>query len=500
MRRVVALVIAVAGIVGFVAGGIALPVAPALANSQDNSVMVSSADTVESADCHSSVGGNVFNDRYMFDGDKLTINYANNASTVCVANWTTSPDDSRWYYGATYVNVTAGCCGAPHGVEGPNLPVVRGYDRQCEKENSSDPGDWSAIPYGISQVFTTMSSSVTAPGGSNPSMMYAYDLPTCGKQNTGGSQIVYRPIPVEPQITTAFATATAGVNVPVDLTITVSNTQVFRSGAYGTFTGLGFTLELPANASAGTGSTTCRGGSVTGTTSVVLSGASLGGSGYETEGSCTVTVPVTFTAEGAASLTTASLSAGATNRGSIYDNTTWFNQVAADITVTAAAPPTITPGTQTLSAQAGKPVTPTEPFTPSGLTEPITYSVSPDLPEGLILDPDTGVISGTPRNQQDALTYTITASDGSHTATADVTITIAAADPSGGLPDTGTSLRIGLGVLITGLVLWALAWFAFGGRRRLTLAATDLQVRDLLAIVQARLSRLEKRDDKHDKR
>lgn len=480
-------------------GIIALP-APALANGQDTSQMVSSSDTAESVDCHYSTGGFVYNTRYMFDGDKLTLNLVHNSTSVCVSNWTTSPDDARWYYGTAYVKINQSADG-PVGVEGPGnpLPLLRLKDRQCQQESATNPGSWASVPYYISQVYTTLSSSVTD-AGANSSVIYSYDLP-CGKGDTGGAQIVYLAKPVEPQVTTAFASASVLTNTPVDLVVTVSNTQVFRAGTFGTFTGLGFTLDLPAGATSGSGTTTCRGGTVStpsGGTKVQLAGASLGGAGHATEGSCTVTVPVTFTSVGAKSLSSASLSAGATNRGSIYDNTEYFNKVLASVTV---ANEIVTPSSQTITGRQGSTITPSSPLDAQGFSGPVTYSVSPDLPEGLILDPQTGVISGKPKNQQGPLTYTITASDGVTTATSTVTITVGEPDITNGagLPDTGTSIRIGLGVLLTGLILWGLAWIAFDSRRRLRLTATDLQVRELLARVNARLSRWDKKDTQRDK-
>jgi hypothetical protein len=486
---------ALAPALGILAGVIFLPF-PAFANAQDTSVMVSTSVTTETADCHYSTGGWVYNTRYMFDGDQLIINYVHNETTKCVTNFNFSPDDSRWYYSQPWVKINAS--DGPSGVEGPNAPVTRGSDRRCTQESATDPGagGWASVPYFVSQVSTTVSSSVTD-SGANRSEMYAYDNVPCGYGFWGDRQIVYVIKPVEPQVTSAFASPAVLVNAPVDLIVTVSNTQVFRSGAYGTFTGLGFTLALPAGATgnASGASTTCRGGSVTtpsGSTQIQLSGASLGGAGHSTEASCTVTVPVTFTTEGSKALTSASLIAGATNRGSIYNNTAYFNKVAANVTVSSAI---ISPATQNLSGNAGAAITPTTPFTPQGLTAPITYSISPALPDGLSINPQSGVVSGTPKNQQDALTYTITASDGSKSATAQVTITIAAASGGGGsnsgLPDTGTSLRIVGITLGSALMLYIAGIFIFRGRRQLGFAAVNEKVSARMRELDAMLTRME---------
>jgi hypothetical protein len=55
------------------------------------------------------------------------------------------------------------------------------------------------------------------------------------------------------------------------------------------------------------------------------------------------------------------------------------------------------------------------------------YSVSPTLPAGLSIDPNTGVISGTPSAAALADTYTVTASNAGGSTTATVTISVASA-------------------------------------------------------------------------
>jgi hypothetical protein len=223
-----------------------------------------------------------------------------------------------------------------------------------------------------------------------------------------------------------------------------------------------------------------------------MSGGKLGGTGFETEGTCTITVPVTFTTAGAAELTDSSVSASTTNRGAM------FKDVSASINVTNN-PPALSPATQTLSGTAGTAITPTTPFTPTGLTAPIVYTVTPILPAGLTLDTDTGVISGTPNAEQSALTYTITASDGTFSATADVSITIAAAGGGGGgggggnsgLPDTGTSIKIGGIVLGTSLILYLAGLFIFRGRRQLGFLAVNQKVSARMRELDAMLTRME---------
>jgi hypothetical protein len=238
---------------------------------------------------------------------------------------------------------------------------------------------------------------------------------------------------------------------------------------------------------------------VSGTTSVILFGGALGGTGNETEGTCTVTVPVTFTTTGSKALTDASITASTTNRGAM------FTSVSTSINVTNT-PPSLSPSTQTLSGTAGEAVTPTTAFTPTGLTAPITFSVSPDLPAGLTLNTSTGVISGTPTAVQSSLSYTITASSGGSSATSTVSISIAAAGGGGGggggggsdsggansgLPDTGISLRI-LGITLgSALMLYIAGVFIFRGRRQLGFAAVNEKVSARMQELDAILTRME---------
>ena len=64
------------------------------------------------------------------------------------------------------------------------------------------------------------------------------------------------------------------------------------------------------------------------------------------------------------------------------------------------------------------------PYPPSVTGTVTGYSVSPDLPAGLTLDPTTGVISGTPLAASSGTTYTVTASNRGGAATAVLTLEI----------------------------------------------------------------------------
>jgi hypothetical protein len=480
--------IAIAGLVSAtVASGVVLTPLAAFA---DTSQVVSSATTVESQDCHdaSHVNFGTYNDRYMFDGDTITVNYSN-----CNSNYAfgySSPYPSYAVnYGNVYVNVGYSGSGGPFGPVAPTSGAnysVPDQDRQCIKVSATDPGSWASVSYGLPQWTSTMTSAVT---GSYGTFVYDQGAGCGGTDGWNLRQVVYTMRPVVPTVSAAFSASSVAPGSPTDLVITVSNTQILRAGVFQAYTGMGFTLDLPSGAAAGTPSAnTCRDSSVTGTSSIAMSGGKLGGTGFETEGTCTITVPVTFTTAGAAELTDSSVSASTTNRGAM------FKDVSASINVTNN-PPALSPATQTLSGTAGTAITPTTPFTPTGLTAPIVYSVSPGLPAGLTLDTDTGVISGTPNAEQSSLTYTITASDGTFSATADVSITIAAAGGGGGgnsgLPDTGTSLKIGGIVLGTSLVLYLAGLFIFRGRRQLGFLAVNQKVSARMRELDAMLTRME---------
>jgi hypothetical protein len=85
----------------------------------------------------------------------------------------------------------------------------------------------------------------------------------------------------------------------------------------------------------------------------------------------------------------------------------------------------ITPATQTVDGAVGQALTPTRPFTASGFDGDPTYAVAPALPAGLTLDPDTGVVSGTPTAAMLPTAYTVTATDtDGDQATATITVEV----------------------------------------------------------------------------
>ena len=108
--------------------------------------------------------------------------------------------------------------------------------------------------------------------------------------------------------------------------------------------------------------------------------------------------------------------------------------------VSAAA--SLSPASQTVNGTVGTAITATTAFTATNFTGAVVYSEdrsSPGLPRAFSLDTATGVITGTPTATQSATTYTILGEDRSgNTATATVSITVAAAPAAALSPATQT--------------------------------------------------------------
>lgn len=91
----------------------------------------------------------------------------------------------------------------------------------------------------------------------------------------------------------------------------------------------------------------------------------------------------------------------------------------------------ISPSPQTVSGPVGTAIAPTDAFTAVGFSAAITYTVTGGtLPAGLVPDPATGVISGTPTEPSNG-TVTITATGGS-AGVAIATVTFSIGVSSGG--------------------------------------------------------------------
>lgn len=92
--------------------------------------------------------------------------------------------------------------------------------------------------------------------------------------------------------------------------------------------------------------------------------------------------------------------------------------------------PSLSPSSQTVNGSIGVAITPTESFTYQGLYGTVSYSVSPALPAGLLLNSASGVISGISYSALAPSTYTLTGTGSlGGTATASVIIEIPEGPP-----------------------------------------------------------------------
>lgn len=90
-------------------------------------------------------------------------------------------------------------------------------------------------------------------------------------------------------------------------------------------------------------------------------------------------------------------------------------------------PPSVSPATQSVTGQVGSTLTSTTPLTANDFGCTPQFVVDPALPDGLILDAGTGVISGTPSTEVSSTAFTITGSCNSVSATSVVTLEVTAA-------------------------------------------------------------------------
>jgi hypothetical protein len=99
-------------------------------------------------------------------------------------------------------------------------------------------------------------------------------------------------------------------------------------------------------------------------------------------------------------------------------------ETTADLYITTPLGPPLTLGyaNATQVATVGTPITSMLPTVTGGTVS--TWEVSPALPQGLTMDPDTGVISGTPGQAQSETKYTVKARNTAGYATAEITLTI----------------------------------------------------------------------------
>lgn len=113
------------------------------------------------------------------------------------------------------------------------------------------------------------------------------------------------------------------------------------------------------------------------------------------------------------------------------------NEIALCPTVPALGVPEFTLSTATVSATVGTPLA--NPYTifMNSWAVP-TFNISPSLPMGIIPNAATGALTGAPLFAQEATTYTITASSGAYTRSADFELTVTAATSQNTPPSSQT--------------------------------------------------------------
>lgn len=128
-------------------------------------------------------------------------------------------------------------------------------------------------------------------------------------------------------------------------------------------------------------------------------------------------------ASGQISGTATSASSAATYTVTVTDANSATDTATFSLTVDGAVSATQAVATKALTKDAV--VTAFTPVTGAGGLSPLTYTVSPDLPSGLVMASGTGEVSGTPTVTSSATTYTVTVTDAnSATATATFSLTI----------------------------------------------------------------------------
>jgi hypothetical protein len=117
------------------------------------------------------------------------------------------------------------------------------------------------------------------------------------------------------------------------------------------------------------------------------------------------------------------------------DGTSYAN---ATIRVTITETPAMVPATQTIAGIVGTSITATGTFTANTVTGTKTFSVSPPLPAGLVLNTATGVVSGTATAAYTQATHVITATDGTNFATSTLVVSVVNGTTTTTVPSTTT--------------------------------------------------------------
>jgi len=115
------------------------------------------------------------------------------------------------------------------------------------------------------------------------------------------------------------------------------------------------------------------------------------------------------------------------------------NFANATIRLTVDAVNTMTPATQTILGQVGAAIVPTIAFSAPTVTGIKTFSIAPVLPAGLVLNPLTGVITGSPSAAYAQASHVVTVTDGTNVASATVVVSVTTAGGTPAVPAPGTA-------------------------------------------------------------
>jgi hypothetical protein len=117
------------------------------------------------------------------------------------------------------------------------------------------------------------------------------------------------------------------------------------------------------------------------------------------------------------------------------------NYAIATMRLTITSVPVMTPATQSITGVVGTAITATTAFTASTVTGTKTFTVSPALPAGLTINATTGVVSGTPTAVAQQATHVVTATDGTNSATSNLTVVVSSTSSTTPVATTPSSTQ-----------------------------------------------------------
>jgi uncharacterized repeat protein (TIGR01451 family) len=299
--------------------------------------------------------------------------------------------------------LTAGCllflapgCGSSSGSSSNNQPAVQAPTALA----------YSAPTAVYTKGLAVAANTPTSSGGAVASYAVSPALPGGLALNTASGVLSGTPTAVTALGTYVITAANAGGSTQATLTITVNDAPpaglTYTTGTVAAIRGVAITADSP----------TSTGGAVTQYTIAppLPAGLSLAPATGVLAGTPTaVAASATYTV-------TASNSGGSTT-------------ASLTIAVTELAPVNLTYSTPTASYVRGLAIAANTPS--SGGGAPSAYAVNPALPAGLVLNPLTGVITGTPTALAASSNFTVTATNTGGSATATLAIAVKDIAPAG---------------------------------------------------------------------